>query len=506
MSKIKLILWFKNFLFGSGSAGSGYGSYSDLNSNRMTSDRYPGSPGGRPKRPLKCPILQAPDYTLDSHVFIDSYIEVESQYLGILKDIQRNFPLNSRQTVLTTIDKAKQLGQLPYTYQPCDDVIISMSIHNIKIMRRDNEVLILRVFLHEIEAVAMVSDCAVTYVLLKVIPTANAAKRSSDCRILVLKFVSSALAEETCALFKQLFATLFNESAIHALTPPLKDAASFSNGSAQGTPIDNSPGFNITAPGSSRNSSIALETSIGSGHEVRFSRPTSMLISEFPKSTSMFYDSPPQYANYSPVVRNGQIASPHSRNNVFSHQSSPFMQVQQQSQFNHQRAFSESNHHHRGSNQQLNSPGKISASRLQESSPFMGRNYSSVSTNQKFLKEVQKALTNEEVKQFNAIVHSYLHEGRSVNEFIEGLGSLLGPERLHLMNHLGRFLSTLQDSNQLDVLLREHAGRVREQRNVSPGGEGDVEIGARSENGSSLSSQSLILADQNSNNYVSCSN
>ena len=440
----------KNFLFGgSGSSSTGYGSHGDINSSRNMNRGFPGSPS-RSKRPLKCPILQAPDYLLDPHIFIESYVEVESQYLGILKDVQRNFPMSSRQTVLTTIDRAKQRGQLPYTYQPCDDVIISLSIHNIKILRRDSETLLLRVFLHEIDSIGMASDCAVTYVLLKVIPSTHAAKRSSDCRLVVLKFVSSAQADETCALFKQLFATLFSESAVRALTPPMKSPQFLNGSSNQNTPMENSPAFQMLAPDSSRNSSIALETSVASGPEIaRFSRPTSILMPDIPKSSSLFYDSPPQFSHYSPVPRPDYF-SPQLRV-AYMNRNSPNIFSSPQ-QYHHQRAFSDAPHRDNALQSRLNA----SSTPRRESSFIMNQNgTSSVQSDRKFLEDIHKILTPDEVKQFNSIIYAYLFDNGSIDLFIQNLGALLGAERMHIMSQLGKFLPVLKESNQLHALLSE---------------------------------------------------
>ena len=482
---------FKQFLFGSNNAAN-Y-SYTDITQPNRAMSHRTGSQGQHGvKRPLRCPMLQAPDYLVDPQIFIDKYVEVEAHYMGILKDIQKTFPLNSRQVALTTIDRAKQMGQLPYTYQPCDEIIVSLSLHNVKFLRRDNDSLILRIFLHEIDSVAMVNDCAVTYVLIKVFPTSAVLKRSSDCRLIILKFVSGVQAEEFCALFKQLFAILFSESAIRALVPnnTLSNSSKLMPASNPQSPLVGATGYpqgpNSSAGSqytsrshhnqgghqqSSRASSIAFDTSITSSENRHMPRPTSLLAdgSQMPKSNSMFYDSP----NYSPLTQSDSFnMSSLPRNTHF-----------------HARAYSEA-----------------------ASSPAMGKTYTKVTStprkithsrihnqqntsNKHFLKELNKHLSQEELRQFLMIMEAYKNTG-VVETFIEDLGALLGTERLYLMRYLGRFLPEDADTDQLSLLLRQQNNNSSRSSVVTSGtGEGNES--------SSISSQSLVYSEENQVSFLS---
>ena len=472
----------KRFLFGStnGSAnGLGFGQ----DSHQRNLNRGGGGSNGMggnvylSKRPLKAPILQPPDYVVDSQIFIDSYIEIESQLLGCLRDVQRSFCLNSRKTVLQTIDKAKQLGQLPYTYQPCDEIIVSLSVHNVKLLRRENDSLIQRIFLHEIDSVGMVVDCAVTYVLIKIVTTPSGAKRTSECRLLILKFVNSSQADELCALFKQLFASLFNETALRILAPsPFRIANSSSpkvspqshpsgshsvQGSSDQSPFKNghsnqamsgSGGPNSSMQQiSSRTSSMAFENS-GKGL-----RPTSFMADSFglQKSNSMYYDSSPCY---SPSVRSGDFPMASSlpkNNNHF-----------------HQRALSE----------MPDNSSSASSSCLKPTTPraksFQNQDLHS---NKAFLQELDKILSPSELETFISIIDAY-KTGGSVAEFIEDLGNLLGNERLHIIRHMSKFLPNDHDTSQLNSMLQQRHSHRRST--------------VRANDSSSVSSQSLVIPEE----------
>ena len=464
----------KRLLFGSTNGSSNGIIFGDDSSAHKRALNRASAMGGNvylSKRPLKAPILQPPDYVVDSQIFIDSYIEIESQLLGCLRDVQRSFCLNSRKTVLQTIDKAKQLGQLPYTYQPCDEIIVSLSVHNVKLLRRENDSLIQRIFLHEIDSVGMVVDCAITYLLIKIVTTPSGAKRTSECRLLILKFVNSSQADELCALFKQLFASLFNETALRILAPSFTTAASSTSPkvpaqlhqtahSAMKSSSEQSPSQQLAGGGhndsmqhiSSRTSSMAFENS------AKVLRPTSFLADSFglQKSNSMYYDSSPCY---SPSVRSGDfpIASSLPKNNHHFHQ----------------RAFSE---------MPADNSSNASSSCLKPTTPGVKAFQSQdLHSNESFRQELDKILSPAEFETFINIIDAY-KTGGSVAEFIEDLGNLLGNERLHIIRHMSKFLPNDQDTTQFNCMLQQRHSNRRST--------------VRANDSSSVSSQSLVIPEE----------
>ncbi|XP_077991107.1 cerebral cavernous malformations protein 2 homolog isoform X2 [Glandiceps talaboti] len=162
------------------------------------------------RRSLKTYDLKAPDYKIDPQTLIDSYIEKEIKYLGQIPHITADLDPKRRTEILRVIDSGKKQGLVAHTSHEAErDAILSISAHNVKILRRDGEELLFRVPIHEIASLSYVRDDGQHLIACKV--ASDEASRLEEFKLLVLQCQHKAAAEEICSLLSQTFEVVYTE-------------------------------------------------------------------------------------------------------------------------------------------------------------------------------------------------------------------------------------------------------------------------------------------------------
>lgn len=178
-------------------------------------------PPPRERRPLRSVPLVGPHYRVEPETLVTEFVEKEAQYLGTVTDLPCDFDASDRASLLKIVDEQQTLELLPCQLSYKNDIIISISVHNIKLLRRDGEKLILRMQTHKIAAVGYVRDDNQHLVFLKYASELNA----KMCNLAVLCCASKTAAEEICSLTQQVFQLVYTDSTIDFLDKSIMDGA-----------------------------------------------------------------------------------------------------------------------------------------------------------------------------------------------------------------------------------------------------------------------------------------
>ncbi|XP_033100738.1 cerebral cavernous malformations protein 2 homolog [Anneissia japonica] len=161
------------------------------------------------RRRLHTTVLNPPEYRIDAAILIDSYTELEVKYLGVITDVPHNLDASKRVGLLHYVDKGRREHKLARrTKDKSLDAVVSLSVRQLKITRRDGEEPLERLAIHNIAAVSHIRDDAEHFVLLK---TASSENQPVTCNLVVLLSPNKEQAEQLCSLVHQIFDIVYTE-------------------------------------------------------------------------------------------------------------------------------------------------------------------------------------------------------------------------------------------------------------------------------------------------------
>ncbi|PVD23711.1 hypothetical protein C0Q70_16984 [Pomacea canaliculata] len=165
----------------------------------------------REARPHSMARITQPDYHFTSQHLADDPVEKHVLFAGVIDDVSATMDITNRTDVLRVIDKGKKLGVIPMHVTYDHSAIMSLSLHNIKIMKHNsNEDLLLRIPMHEIAAICYIKDDKQHILAIKF-------GTPEVCQLAVLYCDSKPVAEELCALVGQCFRLIYTEAMIEIL-------------------------------------------------------------------------------------------------------------------------------------------------------------------------------------------------------------------------------------------------------------------------------------------------
>ncbi|XP_074643773.1 cerebral cavernous malformations protein 2 homolog [Tubulanus polymorphus] len=176
------------------------------------------------RRPLNDYVLAPPDYTINTQILMENYIEKEVKFLGVIPDIPSHLDSTMRTEILRIIDRGKKQEVIPWCVNSSHSAIFSLSAYNVKISRRHgDEELLLRVPIHDIAAICYIKDDATHLLGLKYgDPNSN----KDMCNLVVLHCDSRTKAEELCSLIGQCFQLVYTDATMQFLDRQLADVHS----------------------------------------------------------------------------------------------------------------------------------------------------------------------------------------------------------------------------------------------------------------------------------------
>uniref|UniRef100_UPI00358EC4C8 cerebral cavernous malformations 2 protein n=1 Tax=Myxine glutinosa TaxID=7769 RepID=UPI00358EC4C8 len=199
------------------------------------------------RRHLHTITLSPPGYNLSPDILLGDFIEKEAKFLGSLSEVSASLDPSSRTEILRILDKARHHRKLPSWPGPEHAAVISLSAHNLRLAARATDVLLARIFIHDISAVSYVRDDSLHLVILKTgwggselmeqeILQSQLSRSSSQlgtgcrperyCNLVVLSVDSKPAAEELCSIISQIFQVVYTESTIDFLNRAILDGSS----------------------------------------------------------------------------------------------------------------------------------------------------------------------------------------------------------------------------------------------------------------------------------------
>ncbi|XP_065890727.1 cerebral cavernous malformations 2 protein-like isoform X2 [Dysidea avara] len=179
------------------------------------------SPGGDKQRgatkvraagdtPVKQPS-SAELVTRNPESLLEGFVDKLCRYVGVLQDIPMEADMNNRMYLLDRLDNARRQGQLPWKVTAENNIIVGLSAYSIKFSKATQEqVLILRVPIHEVASLSYVNDDQEHLLFLK-------AGDSQKAKLVVTS--SQADAEDICTILQQALQLVYSK-------PPLQPSGS----------------------------------------------------------------------------------------------------------------------------------------------------------------------------------------------------------------------------------------------------------------------------------------
>ncbi|XP_071952244.1 cerebral cavernous malformations protein 2 homolog [Antedon mediterranea] len=185
------------------------------------------------RRRLHSTVLNPPEYRIDASILIESYTELEVKFLGVITDVPRHLDASKRVGLLEYLDKGRKENKLARkTKDRTLDAIVSLSVRQIKITRRDGEEPLERLAIHNIAAVSHIRDDADHFVMLK---TASSENQQISCNLVVLLSPNKEQAEQFCSLVHQIFDIVYTELTMKYFDYSLIDVAKSHSTSGRST-------------------------------------------------------------------------------------------------------------------------------------------------------------------------------------------------------------------------------------------------------------------------------
>jgi len=174
------------------------------------------------RRELKKVELHPPSYSLSNPAILaESYIEMEVTFAGIIEGVRSDLDTTSRTDVLRIIDKGKRDGKLPWRTNMDHDAIFTLCAHDMKLSKRDgHEEIIIRVAIHEIEAVSYIRDDN------QHILTVKYGDPEGPCHLIVLLCESKMGCEQLCSLMGQCFELAYTDATLQGIELSYMDGTS----------------------------------------------------------------------------------------------------------------------------------------------------------------------------------------------------------------------------------------------------------------------------------------
>ncbi|BFZ16701.1 hypothetical protein BsWGS_19741 [Bradybaena similaris] len=163
-------------------------------------------------RTLNSYDLKTPMYQIKSQYLIEDYVEKAVQFVGEISGVSPDLDITNRTDVLRIIDKGKKEGVVPVHVSHENYAILSLSVFNIKISKysANEELLLLRIPVHEIAAICYIKDDQQHILAIKY-------GNQEACKLALLFCENKPAAEEICALMNQCFTLVYTEATVNSI-------------------------------------------------------------------------------------------------------------------------------------------------------------------------------------------------------------------------------------------------------------------------------------------------
>ncbi|CAI7993782.1 Cerebral cavernous malformations protein 2 homolog [Geodia barretti] len=152
-------------------------------------------------------LLSNPDYLLEG------FAEKRCKYIGVLENIPTTLDLNDRNFLLNILDSSRNSGKLPWKLGLDDEVTVTISALNLKIIKEDRTGTVLhRLPIHEVASCVYVNDDDQHLLFLRAGDSDHA-----HCPVHVVMVNRRADAEEVCGILREVFQLVYTEATIRQL-------------------------------------------------------------------------------------------------------------------------------------------------------------------------------------------------------------------------------------------------------------------------------------------------
>nr|CAB3228843.1 malcavernin [Phallusia mammillata] len=378
------------------------------------------------RRPLRSVPCSGPQYKVDPDVLVKDFVEKETKYMGTIDDVCMDFDTNDRCSLLSIVDEKRKVNQLPRLLSYKNDVIMSFSVHDIKISCRDGEELIHRIPTHKIASTGFIQDGREVILFIKF-----GSKINSDmCNISFFSCESREGAEELCSLTHQLFQLVYTQSTMEFFDKSIQDGASTPKHHSYST--DDS----VDKRNTIKLSTVVPVTGVSANgstlsHELYSSHRTS------PVDDTAIINEGENSKISSPSSAPSSMHRSHNHSNSGIGFSSPISSASTPS-----------------------SPSGSSRRRKNRRSESSSGSYSHTSTHQLQLKEyiavLKERLTSEELSRFAQDLHHFRTRGLPIEQFCEHLMQIYQEHRKSLLLGMRHFIPDSCDRAYFEQFLLEH--------------------------------------------------
>ncbi|XP_078487624.1 cerebral cavernous malformations protein 2 homolog [Ciona intestinalis] len=360
----------------------------------------------RERRPLRSVPVVGKNYKVDPEVLAKQYVEKEIKYMGTISDVRHDFDPNNRTLLLSLLDEKRKVGQLPWDLSWKNDVILSFSAHNIKILWRDGERLIHRIPTHQLSAAGYVKDDSHVFQFFKFASEVN----NEMCNLVILSCDNKEFATEICSLTQQLFQLVYTDSTMDFFDRSIQDGAL--------TP---------------KNHSYSTDSSSEKKDTVQLTLPLSNIQSQSEHDI--------QVTGATGITKSSTL--PHS-----SAPSSIYLR--------------DSDLHHRGNGISSPTSSSTPSSPVTTTRGTWGSGSSAGSANShqlqlnEYIAVLKERLTPEELSLFAQHLHHFRTGGLTIKMFCEHLMEIYTEERKSLLLGMQHFIPATRDRSYFKSFLRQH--------------------------------------------------
>ncbi|XP_069127634.1 cerebral cavernous malformations protein 2 homolog isoform X2 [Argopecten irradians] len=182
---------------------------SDKFGARPRDNRLPRQDPGR--RGVSQP-MNPPDYPSSflSDFTQNDYMEFNVRFAGVIPGVPVEVDITNRTEVLRIIDAGKKQGRIPLQPKFEVEVILSLSKSNIKLVKKADEEVILRIPIHEIAAICYIQDDRVHILSIK-------HGNPENCDLGVMYCSNQGQAQVICAVVEKCFQVVYTDFTIRLL-------------------------------------------------------------------------------------------------------------------------------------------------------------------------------------------------------------------------------------------------------------------------------------------------
>ncbi|XP_077976523.1 uncharacterized protein LOC120334390 isoform X1 [Styela clava] len=377
------------------------------------------------RRPLRSVPLVGPHYRVEPEILVTEFVEKEVKYLGTISDLDCNFDATDRASLLKIVDEQQALDLMPCVPSYENDIIVSFSVHNIKLLRRDGEKMIHRIQTHKIAAVGYVRDDNQHLVFIKFASELN----PKMCNLSILCCDTKTAAEEVCSLAQQVFQLVYTDSTIDFLDKSIMDGAI--------TPKNHS----YSTDDSDKKDTVTVSSRDYAQYSLNKSAD-SLILSTTSKSTNGYTGTQPTAFKR---MSAGQIIEGKGS-------SSTLPQPIRHSRY-HRRSGSS------GSSSNNNIPPITHASTLTLTSPVTSTQTFPVHNALQlhdYITVLKEQLTNIELKEFAKLLNQFRTGGILIQDFSNQLLQMYTEERKHLLLGMRHFIPNASDLTFFNKFLKDN--------------------------------------------------